>query len=57
MIRQQLAEHRDEAVGRVGGFAVGSGQPADRVIGAIHLVAAVDQKESGTGGHQTDIIR
>ena len=53
MIREQLAEHRDEAVDRVGGLAVGSGQPANRVVGAIHLVAAIDQKERRTRGHQT----
>ena len=57
VIGEQLAQHRDEAVDRVGRLAVGPGQPADRVVGAIHLVAAVDQKQSGAGGHQTDIIR
>ena len=57
MIREQLAEHRDETVGRVRRFAVGSGQPANRVVGAIHLVTAIDEEKSGAGGHQTDIIR
>ncbi len=57
MVREQLAEHRDEAVGGVGGLAVRPGQAADRVIRAIHLVTAVDEEKRGAGGHQTDIIR
>ena len=47
MIGNQLAEHVDEAVDGIGGLAVGSGQAANRVVGAIHLVAAVDQEERG----------
>ena len=49
MIGQQLAQHRDEAVDGVGRFAVRSRQPANRVIGAIHLVAAVDQEQAWDG--------
>ena len=50
MIRDQLAQHRHEAVDGVGRLAVRAGQPADRVIGAIHLVAAVDQEEGARSG-------
>jgi hypothetical protein len=46
MIVDQLAQHRHEAIDGVGGVSVGAGQPADRVIGAIHLRAAVDQVQS-----------
>ena len=56
MIRQQLPQHRDEAVDGVGRSAVGTGQPADRVVGAIHLVAAVDQEERPRLGHRGEAI-
>jgi len=35
VIVEELAQHRHEAVDRVGGFSVGAGQPADRVIGPV----------------------
>ena len=52
VVGNQLAEHGDETVDRVGGLAVGPRQPANRVIGAIHLVAAVDQEQCGSGWHE-----
>ena len=45
VVGHELAQHGDEAVDRVGRAAVGAGQPADRVVGAIHLVAAVDEEK------------
>ena len=52
MIVDQLSQHRDEAVHGVGRLAVGTGQPANRVIGAIHLRAAVDQVQTRRRGHR-----
>ena len=52
MIGDQLPQHRDEAVDGVGRLAVGAGQPADRVVRAIHLRAAVDQEQTRRRGHQ-----
>ena len=51
VVGQQLAQHRDEAVDRVGRAPVWSGQPADRVIRAIHLIAAVDEEEGARFCH------
>ncbi len=51
VIGDELAQHGDEAVDGVGRTAVGTGQPADRVVGAIHLVAAVDEEERPRLGH------
>ena len=45
VVGQQLPEHRHEPVDRVGRPAVGPGETTDRVVGAIHLVAAVDEEE------------
>ena len=45
LVGDQLAQHRDEAVDGVGGPAIRAGQPADRVVGAIHLRIAVDQEQ------------
>ena len=45
VVREQLAQHRHEPVDGVGRLAVGAGQPADRVVRAIHLVAAVDEEQ------------
>ena len=45
MIGQQLAEHRHEAVHRVGRLAVRAREAADGVVRPVHLVAAVDQEE------------
>ena len=47
VVGDELAQHRHEAVDGVGRAAVGPGQPAYRVVGAIHLVAAVDEKQGG----------
>ena len=52
MIVDQLPQHRDEAIDGVGRLAVGSGQPADRVVRAIHLRAAVDQVQTRRRGHR-----
>ena len=52
MIVDQLPQHRDEAVHGVGRLAVGTGQPADRVVRAIHLRAAVDQVQTRRRGHR-----
>ena len=54
MIGDELAQHRHEDVDRVGRFAGGPGQApaAHRVIRAIHLRAAVDQKNARGRGHR-----
>ena len=48
MILHQLPQHRHEDVDGVGGLAAGAGEAAaaHRVIGAVHLRAAVDQKKA-----------
>ena len=45
LVGHELAQHRDEAVDGVGRPAVRAGQPADRVVGAIHLRVAVDEEQ------------
>ena len=47
VIVDELAQHRHEAVDGVGGSAVWPGQTAYRVVGAIHLIAAVDEEQGG----------
>ena len=49
LLGQQLAQHRHEAVDGVGRPAVGAGQPADRVVRAVHLRVAVDEEQDGAG--------
>ena len=49
LVRDQLSEHRDEAIDRVRRPPVRCAQSAYRVIRAIHLGAAVDE-EDGVGG-------
>ncbi len=48
VVLQHLPQHLREAVDRVGGQASGVGEAADRVVGAIDVVRAVDKKEGGT---------
>jgi hypothetical protein len=47
VVGDELAQHRDETVHGVRGAAVRAGQAPYRVVGAIHLVAAVDEKKGG----------
>ena len=51
MIAHQFAQHRDEDVDSVSGvpFLIRQASPAKRVIGAVHLRAAVDEKNRGAG--------
>src|SRR4029453_6821168 len=51
VILDELSQHRDEHVDRVRGvtFLVRQTAPAKRVIGAVHLRTAVDEKQGGTG--------
>jgi hypothetical protein len=51
VILNQFAEHRDEHVHGVRGvpLLVGETAPAERVVGAVHLRAAVDQEDGGAG--------
>jgi hypothetical protein len=51
MILDELSQHRDEHVHRVCRVAVliRETAPAKRVIGAVHLRTAVDEKQGGTG--------
>ena len=57
LLGDQLAQHRDEAVHRVRGASVRSRQPANRVIGAIHLGVAVDEEQTRAGGHEVRVSR
>ena len=52
LLGHQLAQHGDEAEHRVGRASVGARQPPDRVVGAVHLGVAVDEEETGSGGHE-----
>jgi hypothetical protein len=47
VIGKQLSEHRAEAVHGVRGPPVGPGEAANRVVRAVHLLVAVDQKQAG----------
>ena len=55
VVGDQLAQHRHEDVDRVRrvAFLVRQPAPAKRVVGAVHLRAAVDQEERRTG-HSTN---
>ena len=55
MIGDELAQHRDEHVDGVRrvSLLIGQSPPAKRVIGAVHLRAAVDKKQCGAG-HGTE---
>ena len=45
VVRNQLPEHRYEAVDGVRRAPVGGREPPDAVVGAVHLRAAVDEKK------------
>src|SRR5262249_3562995 len=60
MIVDQLPQHRHETVDGVRRLAIGTGQPADRVVRAIHLRAAVYEvqtRRAHWGGKLQYIIR
>ena len=50
VVGDELRQHRDEAVDRVRDLPGGVRHRRQRVVRAVHLVAAVDQEEAG-GGH------
>ena len=49
VVGDELRQHRDEAVDRVRDLPGGVGHRRQRVVRAVHLVAAVDQEEAGSG--------
>src|SRR6187455_2742705 len=57
MVGHQLPQHRHEDVDGVSGLARRTCQAAaaHRVIGAIHLRAAVDQKNARGRGHRSEM--
>ena len=42
LIVEQFTQHRNEAINRIRGFAVGASKPTDSVVGSVHLRATVN---------------